>query len=213
MKLSITVMAHPARADQAKALANQVGASIAFDYGKGQNVTGDFAWRLGLSVRSADWVIVLEDDAVPIPGFRKHAEAALAHIPQDSLISFYTGTGQPRPEKVAKAVAEADAAGNAWLECDALLWGVAVALPAGRVPEMLESVVTHPDTRYDTRLSNWAYGIGLPIFYTNPSLVDHADGPSLIHRPGQRPPRRAHRVGTPDSWFTPATRITARFDT
>jgi len=211
MKLSIVVMAHPARADQARHLAVEVGARMAFDYGAGQNATADFAWRLASHIKS-DWSIVLEDDAVPIPDFRVQAELALAAAPARSLVSFYTGTSQPRREKVAEAIRLADKQGNSWLECDALLWGVGVAMPTELIEGMLKGVATHPKTRYDTRLGQWAIGQSLRILYTNPSLVDHSDGPSLLQHDAGGIVRRAHRVGRPEAWKTPATRIAGRFD-
>ncbi len=213
MNLSIAIMAHPDRATEANRLAAQLGARIAFDTGAGQNANADFAWRLAAGQGKSDWCVVLVDDALPIADFRGHAEAALQSVWLHSpLVSFYTGTGRPRPEKVIEAIAAADRKGDAWLRCDALLWGVGVALPTELVPGMLDAVATHPKSRYDMRLGQWATGAGYPILYTNPSLVDHADTRSLLGHSREGIERRAHSVGTPRTWHTPATRIAARFE-
>lgn len=218
MRLGVAVMAHPSRERMALALARPLHAAICWDDGSGERATGATAWEVA-ALGNPDWSIVLQDDAVPIGGFLEHAAEALeARSP--ALVSFYVGTGRGRPTGVVKAIEQADAEGAAWLECDALLWGVALALPTYLVPEML-SVTDQLGLRYDTRIGAWAHKRGIPIRYTWPSLVDHADVPSIAQagRPrnpkipgsGAPPPRRAHRVGAPGSWDTPAVQIAAQW--
>jgi len=140
-------------------------------------------------------------------GFLQHAAAALEHRPGD-LVSFYLGTSRP-PEwqaAVDDACMRAEDAGAAWITAQALLHGVAIALPASEVPEML-AWCERPNLPYDKRLgAYWWYQMARPVFYTWPSLVDHDDGPTVVDHGDVRDssaPRRARQVGTPLSWATP----------
>jgi hypothetical protein len=201
MRLSIVIMAHPARAAAAKRLATDHDAAIVWDEGGVENLTGDRAWAATSS--TADWSIVLQDDALPIPNFRLHAGEALAHAVH-GCVSFYTGTTRPRAARVQKAIATADELGAAWLEANTLLWGVAVALPTELVNPML-SWVAFSKLPYDERIGAYCRHNGIPITYTHPSLVDHDQGRSLTghHVDG----RRAHRVGMAEHWDTGTVRI------
>jgi hypothetical protein len=197
-------MAHVDRADQASALAESVGADIAWDsllLDYGEVVNGDRAWAM--RDPDADWHIVLQDDAVPVDGFLEHAANALAHA--DGMVSFYLGTGRPQQVAVGIAVAEADRRGAAWLQSTNLFWGVAVAMRTKYVDEFLAwggprvTIGT-----YDKRLSIFAHASYQQVSYTLPCLVDHADGPSLVDHPwgAADMKRRAWRVGTPHRWDT-----------
>lgn len=205
MTLSIAIMAHPDRMENVIDLMATLDAGAAFDGGSGENATGDSAWALAAATAGrADWCVVLQDDAIPITGFTGIADDILASAP-DSVVSFYTGTGQPRAAQVGGAAAEAELTRASWLEADTLLWGVAVAIPTHLVAEMLASVA-RSGQRYDTRIGRWAQLAGLPIRYSWPSIVDHADGPSIAQSSPKRgrarrgkalPPRHAHKIGVP----------------
>ena len=194
-------MAHSARYDTAVDLAQSLGAGLALDDGTlGETRNGDHAWAC--HDRDADFHVVLQDDALPIPGFAVHAAAALAARPA-SLVSFYVGTGRPRQHRVSTAIARATVDGCAWLSAETLLWGVAVAMPTEHIAPFLDWAA---DSRlpYDRRLGAYANHAGLPIHYTHPSLVDHADGPTLLRHPWGPPraPRHAWVTGTPTTWDT-----------
>ena len=194
-------MAHSARYDTAVDLAQSLGAGLALDDGTlGETRNGDHAWAC--HDRDADFHVVLQDDALPIPGFAVHAAAALAARPE-SLVSFYVGTGRPRQPRVSTAIARAQTDGCAWLSAETLLWGVAVALPTEHVTGFLDWAAGCA-LPYDRRLGAYATHAGLPIHYTHPSLVDHADGPTLLRHPWGPPraPRHAWATGTPTTWDT-----------
>lgn len=205
------VMAHIDRRQEAEALAASVDAEVlSWDDGSlGENANGDCAWRQ-LADRDTDWSIVLQDDALPIPGFRRHARAALRAAPP-TAVSFYVGTGQPRVPFVLAAIEDADQIHARWLEANALLWGVGVAMPTEQISRFLEWA-SRAQVPYDTRIGRWFERQGRLIRYTWPSLVDHADGPSILDRSGRRSPRQvqrvAHRIGVayPD-WSGPAVLI------
>lgn len=178
----------------------------------GENPTGDRAWRY-LAALETDWSIVLQDDAIVVPEFRKHAAAALSHAPQ-TAVSFYVGTGRPRPLQVEHAIRVADAMGACWLECETLLWGVAVAMPTRLITEFLGWTGTDADgtdAKYDARIGKFFERQGIPVRYTWPSLVDHADGYSFVQIPRPvRVTRVAHRVGIAEAWDGPVVKIPQR---
>ncbi|WKZ13559.1 MAG: hypothetical protein QY320_06245 [Gammaproteobacteria bacterium] len=199
-------MAHIARVDAAVALSGQLDADISLDPGdRGETRNGDIAWTL--HDPGADWHLVLQDDALPIPQFRRHVTAALLHAPE-TAVSFYIGTGRPLPVRVTRAIERADRDGNAWLEHQRMLWGVAIAMPTGHIARFL-TWGKLCDAAYDRRIGlYWAERKQL-VRYTWPSLVDHVDGPTLIKHPWGEPRCRrvAHGVGFPKVWQTGVTRI------
>lgn len=204
VRLSIAVMAMPSRAEQAERLAEQVGATIVWDRGRGQS---DTAYRaLGAHDRGATHHIILEDDALPVPDFRRHAAEALAVSGERPLVSFYLGMGVPVLAQpfIEAAIPYADRAGAAWFG-NAPVAGVALAYPVRDLTPLRRwwRDPATPKLPYDERVSLWYRQRQRPVLATWPSLVDHADGPSTIHPPIEdQLPRVAWRVGVPASWRT-----------
>jgi hypothetical protein len=62
----------------------------------------------------------------------------------------------------------------------------------------------------DENIGQWSRRQGWPIAYTVPSLVDHADGPTLITHPDgaeREPGRVAWRTGTHFTWNSDAVEV------
>lgn len=197
MRLSFAVVGHVARQRDAEDLAESLGAALALDDGsRGSLANHDVAWAA--FDPEADWHVVLEDDALPVENFPRHAAEALAHAPTVGAVSFYVGTVRPRPNATRRALDEANRTGTTWLSSSDVYWGPAVALPVELIRPMLAHVQTVDTLGYDRRLGNYLQAVGLPCHYTVPSLVDHADNHSLLRPEG--PGRRAYRVGVPGSW-------------
>ncbi len=203
--LSVAVMAHPSRMEAATALAEQLDAQLVWDAGDNDEWhTGSRA--LAAFDPTATHHLVLQDDALPVPGFFKHAAAAIAQHP-DSLISFYLGTARPPKWQPAVQLATetADQVGASWISCPKLLHGVALALPTVDIPRLL-AWAERSRQPYDERIGTWyRYEARRPVMYTWPSLVDHADGATVARHPDGSPrvkPRVARRVGVPTSWDT-----------
>lgn len=202
MNISIAIMAHPRRRPQAAALylalseTGFITRPIAYDQKNDEWDTGERALRTGIKTGS-DWHVVLQDDAILPPDFYDHVVNALSAVPVKSLVSLYTGTARPFGKRVAAAVGKAQYC--SWLRFNMLLWGVGIAIPTAHITEVLDFVADRQEV-YDTRIG-WAYQRNrLPVFYTNPSLVDHDDDlPSLLEQSAnvskadyQKEPRRAH---------------------
>lgn len=151
-------------------------------------------------------VLVVQDDAVPVPDILLHAHEAASRRPDD-LISLYVGTNRPRRKDVLDAVQAADDTGASWLRADSLLWGVAVIYPVEHIEAILESCSRPPALPYDQRVGRWAQQNNRDVWYTWPSLVDHRDTPTVISgRSPREQPRVAHRTGVPE-WNERSVRI------
>lgn len=209
MSLAVVVVGHPARREAAERLADLLGGHLVVDetsQGVWPTHARAFEWAAAQPVSHA---LVVQDDAVPVAGLLEHVAAAVDAYP-DGPIGLYVGRSRPRARQVAQAVARADEIGASWLEADTLLWGVATVIPIGDLPGLLEWGRRCRRRAYDQRVGLWYRNQRRPVRYTWPSLVDHADWPSLIAHRARTVPRVAWRVGAPVSWTGPVVRIGAR---
>lgn len=177
--VSYGVVGHGSRRIEAESLAHSLGAVLSVDDGSlGSVVNHDHVWA-SASQAGAEYTVVLEDDAVPVPGFTRHVSDALDSIPRDGACSFYIGGGSPDFSGADRAVLQAQLTDASWWQCRHMMWGVALAFPTRYVPELLDraSYINRP---YDERFGAAVKAMGMWCFYTVPSLVDHADGPSLL---------------------------------
>lgn len=201
--IDIVVMAHPRREHDAIDLATTLDAAICWDRHNNEWDTAARAWAM--IDPEADWGIVLQDDAQPVPNFRRHAEAALDVVPH-GIVSFYVGTGRPRANAVNAAVTKADANDASWITAKVLLWGVGIALPTNVIHDMLDWADTC-HLPYDQLLSAWNRTRNLDVRYTWPSLVDHTDGPGLVKHTRPAITRRAHHAAEPTRWTGPTVEL------
>lgn len=193
-RLRCIVIAHHTRRAQAEALAESTGAHISMDE-QGRGATWGHRRALEWAAQQRERVVVLEDDAQPVPGFLERAADVLARWPDD-LVSLYLGTSRPVDFQadIAERLAQADRAGQGFIKLRTLIHGVCYSIPPAGVPRVLARVWgRQPD-----------FGIGdawrKPVVYAVPSLVDHADGPPVEHHADGEPrvePRRAWRLACP----------------
>lgn len=199
MNYAIGVVAHPSRSRRAAALGALVGADLIVIDAEGRGERWCHQETLAkLVLRDCDHVVLLEDDAVPCHNFRGLLSAYLVEA-GDALVSLYLGTGAwshadqfSQRRAVARLTARADAEGATWIEAASLWHGVGVALPIVRSASLLAYMRA---SRYpsDGAMSRWARANGVPVRYTWPSLVDHADGEPVGGKRRQVP-RRAVRT-------------------
>jgi hypothetical protein len=168
----------------------------------------DGDWKPGLI--DSTWFVVLEDDAQLVPDFPQHLEAALACAPSP-LVGLYMGSGNPSgavQRTLLPAIKEAQRLGRAWLEADWFISAVGYAVQRYLVDDLLDYVEDRAD-EWPLRITRWAQERDIATSYTCPSLVNHADGQSMIsptRKVGQLK-RRAHTWGVPGRWDTPAIAI------
>lgn len=186
----VVVMAHPKRRSRAYRLAAKLDAEIVWDRGEGLWDTAKRAW-LTAQPNEHGYLTVIQDDAIPSEGFRDNLDRILAHT-YPHPVSWYFGTGRPKPEVTRSLAAQAVEQEVSWIEGPGPWWGVAVSIHTDHIPGLLamRTKTKSDDGRYTLHFSI----LDIPCLYTWPSLVDHAQIPSLAG-PGQRGVRRAHRIG------------------
>lgn len=195
--LSIHVVAHIKRKTMAEALAASVSADHVWmdegHHGEWENHLR--AWEAARD-SGKKYAIILQDDALPIEDFRKHVADAIAAKP-DEMISLYTGTHRPRKQQVLDAVELAESQNASWLVANTLMWGVGVVLPTDQIQGMLDRI-RKSVLPYDQRLGRWIEVSRRSVYYTWPSLVNHADEETVAHTGKAQGVRVAHKVGIPN---------------
>ncbi|WP_439444443.1 hypothetical protein ABWU93_11350 [Xanthomonas translucens pv. translucens] len=191
--MKVAVVAHWRREMQALRLQAAVAADAVFidpaEHGAAWNHRRALRWAAAQSER----VVVLEDDAIPVSGFRELAPAWLGRFPAH-LVSFYLGTGRP-PQwqpKIEANLRAADAAGQDHIRLPQLIHGVAYSLPLADIRATLDGLSRSQPADYAIG-SAWRRAGGGEVVYPSVSLVDHAEGPSVERHPdGQARTQRRH---------------------
>ena len=218
--LLIGIAAHASREAQARALTAQVGARVLHvndcqPQSEHEAVAACASNHLLVlrqllerATGSHQWCVVLEDDALPVGNFRKHATEALSYVPY--LAGFYIGQASA---ECNRNPIEAALRGNiAWTWAPHMISAVAYAVRAGMLADLIRRwEVPPPEATVERRITDWSQerrGGSLrsePLFYyTLPSLVDHSAGGSLITPSADGGARTAWAVGVPPSWDTGA---------
>lgn len=167
MSLAIYVMHVPGtRDEQLKKLLERVPLALVMGdpNRKGAWWNARRCWQDGIELE-ADWIVVLNDDALPCEGFAEVAEKALAARDPRDPVCFYTA--HPKAAEVLPAH---------WYTTHDDLVGVGCALSRQSAIEFLEWVDRNPgmsDFSDDGQINLWAMATGLLIHTTVPSLVDH----------------------------------------
>lgn len=221
--ISAAIVAHPDRRQRARTLAGTVGTPESVKHipttifedtenlGCDDNHVRAWEW---LSEQDSEWLMVLEDDALPIPEFGEQLTTALKTAPSP-LVSLYLGRTRPAfyQHQVAHALVGCSHPGPEdavdlsvpWVVCSRLLHCVAVVMRrevvADLVPE-LPALVAYKGA-IDQALTEFARQYNMPVSYTIPSLVDHDDQDSYALHTDLNPvfgPRVAWATGKRDNW-------------
>lgn len=231
MNIQIGVVAHQDRMLQAEDMIGAVDANVvAYDDGDlGCEGNHRRVWSM-LTAYDSDWSVVLEDDAQPVEGFRAQLELALAVAPTP-IVSLYLGKGRPEFAQtsirtIARALSPETPAAPCWFTGNVLLHAVGVAIRTPLIRGMLDHLAQPPAVfmAQDHAIEHWANTAGHRIGYTWPSLVNHADTPTVIdEHPDGIPrgprivegaivvtPRRGWRVGTREHWSSDEIKLTLR---
>lgn len=163
-----------------------------------------------LSRTPADWYVILEDDAEPIENFKAQLAQALRHAPTQ-VVSLYLGRSNPThwQPTIERALVAAQARPDdpaAWIVAKHLLHCVGYAVRADILPSIFGHLNPLIATPVDEQITGWCAHERVLVSYTVPSLVDHADGPSVMaaHCDGKprSQPRKAWITGGRDKWKT-----------
>ena len=174
-KLSISVMAHPKRAEHFSYLNRCLGdVPFSIDEGIGIWENCKRAWRL--RDPEAKWHVVIQDDAIVCDNFRERAEKVIDEAEKrgDKAISFFWGT-----RKLLQATSKRGLIAG-YCESGWIHWGVSICLPGELVEEMIAFGDKMHIKQDDTRISTFIKSKGYKVYYPMPSLVEHRKGPSLV---------------------------------
>jgi len=171
MKLAIYVMhvpGDPAREEALGALTARIEGDCEFHVMRDPERRGAWwnarrCWAAGLE-SGADWIVVLNDDALPCESFVDIVKAALVTRDPRDPVCFYTA--HPKAAEVE----------GAWYTTHDGLVGVGCALSNEAALEFLVWCGMHPGVSNftdDGRINLWAMATGRLIHTTVPSLVDH----------------------------------------
>lgn len=214
MKINIAIVAHHERKEQAKALADLVDADhISMDLGdKGANKNHRDAWTWHQH-HYADWAVTLEDDAVPCKDFRNELEKALTVTPTH-LVSLYLGRMKPEgwQDTIEHALLRADKEKACWITGAHNLHAVGIACSGQIVRALTYTLALYSVYPTDEAISLWCSRNAVDLAHSVPSLVDHADIPTLIrHGDGEEriPGRVAWRHGTRRKWSSTSVPLIA----
>lgn len=224
MKLSAAIMAHPVRSDTAEQVRAALDRDVDIVYDtepepspdpRQRWATGKRAWQA--HDPAADWHLVLQDDVHVSADLLAGLEVALSVLGPEGLFSAYTGTGRPDQANVRRALAAADKGAYAWMCTKSLNWGPAILAPVATIPDMLKWCSHSSKSRinYDARVGRFYRDVlKWRTWYTVPSLVDHADVPSLIGHGGDRHAHMMHTASALDvDWSrVPPAGLPVRWD-
>ncbi len=189
----IAIVAHHSRRAMANDLASELEADSIFMDEHSAGANANHLRALSWAAEQSDRVIIIEEDALPVDGFRDKAQDWLTRFP-DNLCSFYLGTGRP-PQyqmQIAERLIVADKTRADYITLSRLIHGVCYSVPPVHVHRVL--------SRWDnSKPADYAVGDawGGSVIYPCYSLVDHADGETVEHHPDSAPRterRRAWRL-------------------
>ncbi|MEN4905653.1 hypothetical protein [Rahnella bonaserana] len=197
-QVTFCVVGHHKRRDMATSLADMLDAHLLIDegdHGSNWNHRRAIEWASQQECR----VVILEDDALPLPDFTQGVNEWLAKFP-DNLISFYLGTGRPPQyqQQIAASLIDADKRRAAHITMDRLIHGVCYSPPVSGLSRIMQNWNR-------TKAADYAVGdaLGGKVIYPCYSLVDHADGETVERHPDNQPRnerRRAWRLALFPAW-------------
>lgn len=191
-EIKFVVVGHHTRLGHAQRLAALLDAHLLIDegdHGANWNHRRAIEWAAEQPCR----VVVLEDDAIPVPLFAELVVDWLTRFPE-ALVSFYLGTGRP-PQyqmQIAERLIVADKTQADYITLPRLIHGVCYSVP----PQHIERVLSRWDS---SKPADYAVGDAWDgsVVYPCYSLVDHADGEPVERHPDSAPRterRRAWRL-------------------
>lgn len=203
----IGIVAHTSRAQAAHQLMHNTHAAyMNIDNGTlGCTINHRKVWAWLAQHNPHPWSVVLEDDAQLCDDFTNQLQQALTTAPTP-LVSLYLGTSHPRAQQphIQHTLTTTD---THHITAPSTFHAVALAIHTGLLPDMLNHLA-HATTAIDKSISTWAslHNPAIHTTYTNPSLIDHADGPTTTtHARPHSNPRKAWRHGTRTQWDTSTT--------
>jgi GR25 family glycosyltransferase involved in LPS biosynthesis len=171
----VAIVAHPRRITYAQSLAivTQAEALCLDDeqYGGTGNHLRAWSW---LAEGNCPWSVVIEDDAVPCPDFRRQLHAVLQKAPAP-IVSLYLGRERPPhwQSSIARAISPPYSDPH-FLTTTDLLHAVGYAIRTDLLDDMLSWTAPFESTMLiDNLITAWARARHHQIAYSRPSIFNH----------------------------------------
>lgn len=173
-------MAHPDRREQVSGILDRLDRAVEVTWDR-IHEPWDTGRRAMLAFdAAADYHVVIQDDVLVPRDLLAGLERALEYVPEGSPLGGYIGMIRPCPHGVAKATKRADREGASWIVFPEPIWGPLICVPTACIEEMVQFCDGLDMRNYDLRVSRYFKEKGVDVWFPWPSIVDHADGPSLI---------------------------------
>lgn len=190
-RVSVAIMAHPRRQHHVERYLLprlDVDAAVVWDRHGDRWDTGRRA--LLAYDDSADYHVVIQDDALVSARLAAGVAALVDHVPARAPIGLYYGSIRPARPHIDRPWREAVAQDACWIALhQSPMWGVGLALPVADLAAVVADGDARPEVpNYDRRIAHSYHDAGRLQYFPVPSLVDHAGDPSLI--PGRTGKRR-----------------------
>lgn len=180
--IKFVVIGHHSRRQQAEHLAHRLDAHLLMDE-EDNGANWNHRRAIELASQQDCRVVILEDDAVPMPRFNDSVRQWLNRFPND-LISFYLGTGRPPQyqQQIAASLIDADKRRGDYITMDRLIHGVCYSPPVSGLSRIMQNWNR-------TKAADYAVGdaYGGVVIYPCYSLVDHLDEVSVEKHPDNTP--------------------------
>lgn len=176
-KISIVVMAHESRSKWFPYLKKNLG-DVPFSIDDSQKRLGTWGNRkqaMQMADMSADYCLIIQDDAILCKDFLSKAQEFIAKHPNQTY-QFFLGKRKGTLALVEQSQTKTDG-----YIVSEMMYGVAIALPTSLINEAISFCDALPnDMPDDTRIKRFCLHKGLDTYYPFPSLVDHRVSPSLV---------------------------------
>lgn len=190
MKLGIVIMAHRKREAWALDLAEELEAPVVFDQVNNVWDTCRRAW-LSQADEPTEYTLVLQDDAIVVPDFRRRAEAFIEKHESagDFIFSFYAGS------QLGSRIDAARKSGEDYVQAGFIFNEIALCMKTSHIRSMVK-FCDDREAKNDQQITRWATIARLKVLYSIPSIVNHRAGVSIYRanegRPNPEEERKAY---------------------
>lgn len=170
--LSISVMAHPKRAEFFPYLRERLGDDVPFSIDQKDNLleNSKAAWRL--HDKNADFHVVIQDDCIVCDNFKERAIKFLSEMEEKRVAECRRPQGYNFFLKNADDGSQLEITENFYVD----IWtraGLSICLPVRYIEPMLEEFDKQRSRHDDDRISAYMQKHQFRIVFPFPSLIDH----------------------------------------
>ena len=179
MNIDIVVMAHTSRIGYLYSIYEQIDGEpkIVIDDGT-FGVWGNAKRAWGMIDPKSQYGVVIQDDAILCDDFKHRCEKFLSEH-NGHMVSFYFGESKKTFKYLRPKYFDAP-----------LYHAVALAIPTHQIPDMIKYCDTRTEVDGDDmKIKRWLISQNRTCRYSNPSLVQHRDIPSIVNP--DKPPRQS----------------------